>query len=274
MLARKPVPVPGLAALLLRWLALLLLLGLAAVAAQAGRHCEAQAPTQLAIEQGLSLAVETERALDRSGAQVLLLARAGQDLSRYRLRWSHMGFAYRASPDAPWRVLHKLNHCASSDAALYREGLAEFFLDSPHRYEAAVLGLSPEAQAALLPRLQDEAWLMATHEPRYSMLAYPWATRYQQSNQWLIEVLARALQPSLRTRADAQAWLQGQGYRPSVITLGALTRLGARMTQANIAFDDHPNDKRFADRIETVTVDSVFAWLRPRAGPPRLVQLD
>ena len=41
----------------------------------------------------------------------------------------------------------------------------------------------------------------------------------------------------------------------------ALTRLGARLTAANVAFDDHPNDKRFSDRIETVTVDSVFAWL-------------
>ena len=34
------------------------------------------------------------------------------------------------------------------------------------------------------------------------------------------------------------------------------------MTRANIAFDDHPNHKRFSDRIETVTVDSVFAWLQ------------
>jgi hypothetical protein len=33
------------------------------------------------------------------------------------------------------------------------------------------------------------------------------------------------------------------------------------MSAANIAFDDHPNAKRFSDRIETVTVDSVLAWL-------------
>ena len=39
------------------------------------------------------------------------------------------------------------------------------------------------------------------------------------------------------------------------------------MTAANVAFDDHPDDKRFSDRIETVTVDSVFAWLqRVRTG--------
>ena len=35
-------------------------------------------------------------------------------------------------------------------------------------------------------------------------------------------------------------------------------------SSANIAFDDHPSEQRFADRIETVTVDSVLAWL-PRA---------
>ena len=38
------------------------------------------------------------------------------------------------------------------------------------------------------------------------------------------------------------------------------------MSKANVAFDDHPNDKRFADRIETVTADSVFAWLRLAPG--------
>jgi hypothetical protein len=38
--------------------------------------------------------------------------------------------------------------------------------------------------------------------------------------------------------------------------------MGGRMTAANIAFDDHPNEKRFASRIETVTVDSVVQWLQ------------
>lgn len=40
---------------------------------------------------------------------------------------------------------------------------------------------------------------------------------------------------------------------------------GGRITQANVEFDDHPSKKRFSDRIETVTVDSVFEWMA-RAG--------
>ena len=57
------------------------------------------------------------------------------------------------------------------------------------------------------------------------------------------------------------------GCEPTALRIGALTRLGGRVTAANVAFDDHPNGMRSADRIETetVTVDSVFAWLQ-RSG--------
>ena len=239
---------------------------LAVPAAQAGRACEAKAADPVAVEKGMNLAVRAARVLDASGAQVLVLARAGQDLGKYGLRWSHLGFAYRDNDAAKpgWRILHKLNHCGSAESALYRQGLGEFFLDAPHRYEAAYVILSPELQAKLLPLLKDNDRAAQLNEPRYNMLAYPWATTYQQSNQWAIETLAMAA-GSGSSRGQAQAWLQAQGYQPTTLNLGALTRLGARATAANIAFDDHPNDKRFSDRIETVTVDSVFAWL-PRAG--------
>ena len=67
------------------------------------------------------------------------------------------------------------------------------------------------------------------------------------------------------SRERAQAWLKLQGYQPTTLHISAFKRLGGRLTAANIAFDDHPNEKRFTDRIETVTVDSVFTWLN-RSG--------
>ncbi len=250
---------------------LALLLALALQPAQAGRPCENTLPQTAAVVQGLQLAERTAAALDASGAEVLVLARAGQDLSRHGLRWSHLGFAYRDPASGAWRVLHKLNHCGSERAALYRQGLAEFFLDSPHRYEAAYAVLSPALQQRLVPLLQDNTAVARWHEARYSLVAYPWATRYQQSNQWLIETLAGAADSAASDRRRAQAWLQLQGFEPTRLRLGAMTRLGARISRANVAFDDHPDALRFANRIDTVGADAVFAWLaRSGHGEPEL----
>lgn len=245
----------------------------AAATAQAGRSCEEKPPTARQIEQGLGLAQATARQLDASGARVVLLARAGQDLSRYGLQWSHLGFAYKDAGAGAWRVMHKLNHCGTDHAALYRQGLGEFFLDNPHRYEAAFVALQPELQQALLPVLKDNARVARFNERRYSMVAYAFGTTYQQSNQWVLETLAGAAGPGIVSRRAAHDWLKNQGYQPTDLRLSALTRLGGRLTQANIAFDDHPTARRMTRHIDTVTVDSMFAWL-PRAGlsqPPQRV---
>ena len=252
--------------LVLAWL-------LAATAAHAGRSCEQHRPTVQTIARGMELAERTAQALDASGARVVVLARAGQDLSKYGLRYSHLGWAYK-TPEGPWRVAHKLNECGTAVAWVYRQGLGEFFLDDLWRYEAAWAVPAPEVQQRLLPVLQDNARATALHQRPYSMVSYAWATKYQQSNQWALETLAAAMEPQgIRTREQAQAWLRFKGYEPTALRIGPLTRLGGRMTAANIAFDDHPNEKRFADRIETVTADSVLAWLQSAqlAGAPHVL---
>ena len=242
------------------------LLSMAALA-HAGRSCEARPPDALSVQRAMTLAEHVARRLDASGAQVVVLARVGQDLSRYGQRYSHMGLAYRDASNAPavWRVVHKLNQCASAQASVYRQGLGEFFLDDLFDYQAGIVVLAPAMQAKLAPVLRDNQLLAQLHTDAYSMVAYPWAQTYQQSNQWLLETLAMTQDPAATTRERAQAWLRLQDYQPATLRLDALTRLGARMTAANIAFDDHPNEKRFSDRIETVTVDSAFAWLQ-RSG--------
>ena len=252
----------------LRFATLLIAAGallLGATAAQAGRRCEAAKPTPQVIERGLNLAQRTAAALDaahaRDGTRVVLLARAGQDLTRYSQHWSHVAWAYR-TPEGPWRVVHKLNECGTDQSIVTRQGLGEFFLDDLWRYEAAWAPPPPELQDALWKLLQDNRRAPALHQRRYSMVSYAWGTRYQQSNQWAIETLALAAEPQVQRREQAQAWLRLKDYRAATLRIGALTRLGGRMTAGNVAFDDHPNAQRFADRIETVTADSVLDWLQ------------
>lgn len=239
--------------------------------AHAGRSCEESKPSLRAITQGMTLAQRTAESLEASGHQVVLLARVGQDLSKYGLRYSHLGFAYRQADESGrhvWRVLHKLNHCGSAESAIYRHGLGEFFLDDLWRYEAAYVAPAPAVQARLLPLLQDNRTAVVLHHKPYSLVSYAWGRKYQQSNQWALETLALSADPAIASRTRAQAWLQFQGYTPSVLKIGALTRLGGRVGSANIAFDDHPNEKRFSDRIETVTVESIFSWLQRSGGGP------
>jgi hypothetical protein len=86
-------PVPGLVVLLCPLL-------LVAAPARAGQTCTMQPLTAREIERGMALAQATAQALEASGAQVVVLARAGQDLSRYGQTWSHLGCLPRAQPPA------------------------------------------------------------------------------------------------------------------------------------------------------------------------------
>ena len=150
-------------------------------------------------------------------------------------------------------------------ASVYRQGLGEFFLDDLYRYEAAFVVLharragAPAAGAAR----QRPAGAPRTRRPT-TWSPTPGRSRYQQSNQWAIETLAWRQDPAATDARPRAGLAAPAGLRADDAAPVALKRLGARVTAANVAFDDHPNDKRFADRIETVTVDSVFRVAEPQ----------
>jgi hypothetical protein len=166
-------------------------LALPHVAARAGRNCEARVPEVEAVRRGMELAERVARALDATQAGVVILARAGQDLRRWGLRWSHLGFAYRdPAAGQAWRVLHKLNACGTDSGSIWRQGLGQFFMDDPFEYAAAWAVPVDWLQHRLHAMLLQTRPALRMHEPAYSMVAYPWAQRYQQSNQWVIETIA------------------------------------------------------------------------------------
>lgn len=235
-------------------LAALLILALAPPA-QAGRACEARSPSYSAVSQSFRLALAIREKLDASDARLALVARVGRDMSSYGLRYSHAAFVVRDHARGPWTAIHLLNHCSSDRADLFEDGLANFFLDDMFAYEALVLIPTQEQQERLLKALAQPRRVF---EDRYNLVAYPFSTRYQNSNQWLLETLAA----STGDRADAQRWLKAQGYRPSTLRISTLTRLGGRMFRANVAFDDHPFDRRMAGRIDVATVESIAEFLQ------------
>ncbi len=243
------------------------------IAATAGRSCEEFTPSPETVKHALTLAHEAFETLEKSTAEVALIARAGQDLSKYKLRYSHFGFVWRDHPKGKWRVTHELNECGTANSDLFDEGLGNFFLDDLWKMEAVILIPETAIQQRLAALFRNRAHLKF-HDARYNMLAYPFATKYQNSNQWALEVFAasESRDTVITTRDQAQQWLRLTGYQPTELKLGALTRLGARVTRANVAFDDHPDELRWSDRIRTVTVESVFAFVsRREPGAVRIV---
>lgn len=199
---------------------------------------------------------------------VVVLGRMGQDLSEYHLRYSHAGFAYRERAGAPWRIAHLLNECGTAQSDLWYEGLGNFFLDDLFRFDTLLL-IPPEPIAdALLTRIQQPKTLRSLFDPHYNMIAFPFSTRYQNSNAWVLETIvsAQAKDTPIGNREQAQAWLKTAGYQPSELRISALTRLGGRLFKANVAFDDHPDELRYAGRINAVTVDSLLDFLTRHEG--------
>lgn len=237
-----------------------------APATYAGNSCEETVSSAGTMQKALELARRVTDRLEESGSQVALVARIGQDLSKYNLRFSHLGFVVRNHPDGRWSVVHDLNLCGTDISQLYVQGIGNFFSDDLHDYEAAVMLLPPDVQKKLEATLLSGVQIKRMHEPKYSVVAYPFNTRYQNSNQWALEVLASVMAPEgdVATRAEAQKWLKDAGFKPTMLTIPAMTRLGGRMFKANVAFNDHPDEFRWSDRIFVVTVDSTFDFLRKR----------
>lgn len=256
----------------MRRLLLALLLAIAA-SAHAGQRCAATPMSTRDVERSLELAQRSLQALDASGAQVALIARAGQDLTPYGLRYSHVGLAWRDHPAGRWVVVHLLNDCGTAQSALYNEGLGNFFLTDLHQYRAQLILPAPDVQQRLAQALAARTPLRL-HESRYNMLAHTWSTRYQNSNQWALEMLAAASAApgQVATRAEAQQWLRAADYHAAPVHVGTATRLGARLLRANVAFDDHPVGARMQGSIATVTVEGIAEFMR-RNGAAQIVEL-
>lgn len=217
----------------------LLLLNLALVTpVAAGQTCTEKALTPDVARKALTMALKTRDQLDNSGANLVLLGRVGSDLSKYGLRYSHLGIIWREHPKGRWLVVHLLNQCGTASSTLYDEGLGNFFLDDMFTFEALLI----------IP---------------YSLIASPWATLYQNSNQWPLELVAAALatDDTVHDRSQAQQWLKEHDYVPTALPISSLERLGARVFSANVQFDDHSSEERRKGRYNAVTVESVRQFI-------------
>ncbi|HTO55564.1 MAG TPA: DUF2145 domain-containing protein [Myxococcota bacterium] len=198
------------------------------------------------------MATKLERALDANASRLALVARVGSDLSKLRFenderpRYTHVGIALRESDG--WRVHQVLNTAEGREGHLYRQTLLDFFRDDPFEYRVSLLAPSTELQERMA-QLLVSGTAARLHSPRYSRVAFPFSTRYQNSNQWVLEVVGAA-QAQVSHRRVVQCYLAARGLRPSVLrTVGLVGQSIGALWSANTRFDDHPVRDRMRGRL-------------------------
>ena len=190
--------------------------------------------------------IKTE--LENSGAQLALIARSGLDLSRFGMRYSHAGFSLKASQNTPWSVRQLYYACDERRPRLFDQGLSGFLLgtDDPGiGYVSIVFMPGPEAAELERTALNNGRALQLLNAT-YSANAYAYGLRYQNCNQWVMELLATAWgqldDDTEQPRAQAQRWLADQGYTPTRIEVGNRALMWAGALVPWLHSDDHPAD--------------------------------
>ena len=209
------------------------------------------------LTKAITMALKLHTFLEKEQPEIALVARVGSDLSRYQMVYSHMGIVMRSHPQGKWIFIHLLNHCGSNKAALFDEGLIPFFNDRPFRYQALVIFLKPALQQKIKQVLLNGT-AEQLFDSDYNMLASPYKQETQNSNQWVLEVIASAQSYYLNAteRLAAQRILALSGYQGEKIKLSFWQKLGS-IFKDNVNLNEQNNQKN----IEFVSVRSVISYL-------------
>jgi hypothetical protein len=226
----------------------------------------------------LRFAAAVKDELARSGSSIALVARAGLDLSRFGLLYSHAGIALKDNPGGPWAVRQLYYACDESRPRLFDQGMSGFVLgaDAPTHGHVALL-FPPEADSALLERAAlDKPLALALLGDSYSANAYAFGTRYQNCNQWVAELLAFAwghLAESSAPRARAQAWLRAQGYAAKPVKIPSHWTMFAGQFVPLVHVGDHPLDDIHALALHISVPTTIEDFVHREAPRTRRVEL-
>jgi len=253
--------------------------GSQASSSDASRFCDRESPLSAQQQDRLlQFAAIVKQELDASGRAVALVARSGLDLARFGLRYSHAGVSLKASTNGPWSVRQLYYACDEARPRLYDQGLAGFLFgtDDPSIGYVSIVLLPPAKAAALERTALDKPLALQLLAGRYSANAHPYSLRFQNCNQWVMELLATAwgtLDDAEGARESAQRWLLAQGYAPHPVPVGSHLLMFAANFIPWIHVADHPEEDLFALQFRTSTPASIETFVRERVAGAERIEL-
>lgn len=236
---------------------------------QASFHGACDAPVEHSVrdkDRLLQFGAVIRRTLEQSGHTVAIVARSGMNLTRFGIRYSHSGISLRANPNTTWSIRQLYYSCEERKPRIFDQGLAAFVLgfdDPAHTFVSVVLLPQPASHAVEQAAL-DTRQALALLNPDYSANSYAFSERFQNCNQWVIELLASAwgrLTGSGSIRHQAQAWLHDNGYRPSRIEVQFPPIALLSSLVPWLRFEDHPAEMLQRSTLEVSMPASIERYI-------------
>jgi hypothetical protein len=246
--------------------------------AQAGslRFCDRAKMLEISQQDKLlrfSEVIKTE--LQKSGQRLALVSRSGLDLSKFNTRYSHAGISLVASQNSPWSIRQLYYACDEDKPKIFDQGLAGFVMgtDSPSLGYISVVFLPEEVARPLELAVLENARSLALLNTRYSANAFAFAQKYQNCNQWVIEMIATSLgalgavgdvSRHPNPRLQAQQWLKSNGFLPSMMEVSSKILMWIGAFIPLIHSDDHPSEDVEQQRYQVTMPAAIEAFLFSR----------
>jgi hypothetical protein len=225
----------------------------------------------------LRFAAAVRKELAASGDGVALISRSGLDLSRFHIRYSHAALALRG-PDGAWAARQLYFACDEKRPRIFDQGIAGFAMgtDDPAIGYIAIVRMPPPDALPLDVAARDKPRALHLLAGQYSANANPWALRYQNCNQWVIEMMASAwgdLADGADLRARAQEWLRAAGYTPEPVAIASPFTMMASYFVPLVHLNDHPRADRAARRLQVSLPATLETFVRQRYSNAERVEL-
>ncbi|NGZ87893.1 DUF2145 domain-containing protein [Duganella aceris] len=233
----------------------------------ASRFCDRDQPLTAAEQDRLlrfAAVLREELAVTEDG--VALVSRSGLDLSRFGIRYSHAALAWRSEAGL-WSARQLYYACDEGRPRIYDQGLAGFAMgtDDPKLGYVSIVRLPAQAVLALRPALLDTPRVLHLLGAQYSANAYVYGLRYQNCNQWIMEMIAAGwgnLADGGDLRERAQQWLRDAGYAPEPIAVDSRLLMLASYFVPLLHLDDHPDEDRWSMKLKVSVPAAVEAFVR------------
>jgi hypothetical protein len=257
-------------------------LAFAPVAAHAGslQFCDRGRDTTAAQKDTLlQFAALAKNELAASGSDVALVGRSGIDLQRFGARYSHEGVALKDSANGPWSVRQLYYACDEHKPRIFDQGMAGFLFgtDDPENGWISMVFLPSGDAGPVHDAALDDASAVRVLGATYSANAYPFSTRYENCNQWVMELLASAwggLDPAAAdARGQAQAWLQEAGYTPQTFEVPVHAFVWLVGFFSLLHNDDHPPENLADNRYVVSMPTSVEAFAHARVPGAERIEM-